>query len=129
MLNQSACFGRYTARREGYIPSEMVEFTHNILFDYAAFRCFVKPRHNEIVSDLASPGSWGFSYVQAWRISLLGFGTTIGMIFADRAFDLQRSSSVPILHKTIIWITDFHVALAVVKTSIRFCVECKPSPI
>jgi hypothetical protein len=48
---------RAVPSRPGYMPDDSVEFTHNVLFDYAAFRCFVLPKRDQFISELSTPES------------------------------------------------------------------------
>lgn len=101
---QSVGLIRAIPSRPGFIPSDSFEFTHNVLFDYAAFRCFVLPRRDQFASELATPESWGLFL----RPSLGHFFTWLWdnyrNEFWQRAFDLQKAS-VPTLHKTAMWFT------------------------
>ncbi len=99
---QSVGLIRAVPSRPGYMPDDSVEFTHNVLFDYAAFRCFVLPKRDEFISELSTPESWGLFL----RPSLGHFFTWFWDKFRDefwqRAFAFQ-SASVPTLHKTAMW--------------------------
>ncbi|GEM_PF-3475368 len=99
---QSVGLIRGVPSRAGYVPDNSVEFTHNVLFDYAAFRCFLLPKRDELISELSTPESWGLFL----RPSLGHFFTWFWDKFRDefwqRAFAFQ-SASVPTLHKTALW--------------------------
>lgn len=101
---QSVGLIRAVPPRPGYLSDDSVEFTHNVLFDYAAFRCFVLPKRDQLMTELAAPESWGLFL----RPSLGHFFTWLWdncrNEFWERAFDLQ-SASIPILHKTAMWFT------------------------
>lgn len=101
---QSVGLIRAIPSRPGFIPGDSFEFTHNVLFDYAAFRCFVLPRRDQFASELATPESWGLFL----RPSLGHFFTWLWdnyrNEFWQRAFDFQKAS-VPTLHKTAMWFT------------------------
>ena len=101
---QSTGLIRPISSRPGFIPGDSFEFPHNILFDYAAFRCFVLPRRDKLVSELGTPDSWGLFL----RPSLGHFFTWLWdnyrNEFWQRAFEFQ-SASIPILHKTAMWFT------------------------
>jgi hypothetical protein len=101
---QSVGLIRAIPSRPGFIPNDSFEFTHNVLFDYAAFRCFVYLKRDQLVSELATPDSWGLFL----RPSLGHFFTWLWdnyrNEFWQRAFDFQ-AASVPTLHKTAMWFT------------------------
>lgn len=101
---QSVGLIRAIPARPGYLPDESVEFAHNLLFDYAGYRCFLKPKRDELISLLSMAESWGLFL----RPSLAHFYTWLWDKargdFWERAFELQ-SSSVPIVHKSVMWFT------------------------
>ena len=101
---QSAGLIRAIPSRPGFIPSNSFEFTHNVLFDYAAFRCFVYLKRDQLVSELATPESWGLFL----RPSLGHFFTWLWDNYRDefwqRAFGFQ-TADIPTLHKTAMWFT------------------------
>ena len=99
---QSVGLIRAVPSRPGYMPDDSVEFTHNVLFDYAAFRCFVLPKREQIISELSTPESWGLFLRPSLGHFFTWFWDKYREEFWRRAFAFQ-SASIPTLHKTAMW--------------------------
>src|ERR1035441_1691573 len=91
--------------RSGYLSDDYVEFTHNVLFDYAAFHCFVFPNRDRLITELAAPESWGLFLRPSLGHFFTWFWDNYRNEFWQRAFDFQ-SASMPVLHKTAMWFTE-----------------------
>jgi len=105
-INDAQSFGllRAVIPRPGFMPENAVEFTHNVLFDYAAFRCFVSPRRDQFVGELSTPDSWGLFLRPSLGHFFTWFWDKYRIEFWQRARAFQLAS-VPTLHKTVIWFT------------------------
>lgn len=83
----------------GRLPEQqLVEFTHHLLFDYAAELLFIRPWHRILAVELANPDTWGLFlrpslvlfHRYAWKHGRLDFWETL--------ISLEQSS-VPLLQK------------------------------
>ena len=95
----SAGLIRHPASAAGRLAEDkLIEFTHHLLFDYAAELLFVRPRRNHLAEDLAAADTWGLFLrpslslfqVYVWRNGRLDFWETLT--------GLERST-VPMLHR------------------------------
>lgn len=90
---------RHPAAAPGRLTEDrFVEFTHHLLFDYAAELLFVRPRRHELAQELAAADTWGLFlrpslslfHLYVWRNGRVDFWETL--------IGLERGT-VPMLHR------------------------------
>lgn len=95
----SAGLVRYPASAPGRLPEyRLIEFTHHLLFDYAAELLFVRPRRDRLAEELAADDTWGLFlrpslslfHLYVWRNGPVDFWETL--------VGLERGT-VPMLHR------------------------------
>jgi hypothetical protein len=95
----SANLVRHPATTPGRLPERrLVEFSHHLLFDYAAELLFVRPRHSRLAQELSTAGTWGLFLRPSLRLFYLRMWRSARDDFWDTAMGLERGS-VSIIHK------------------------------
>ena len=97
----SAGIIRHPPTSPGWLPSlENVEFSHHLLFDYAAERLFVRPRRKQLAAELLSADSWAL-FLRPSLILFFVHAWTYGrQEFWNITIELARAS-VPVLQRMI----------------------------
>jgi len=97
----SAEIVRHPPSLPGRLPSqEVVEFSHHLLFDYAAELLFIRSRRDRLAAELTPHDNWGL-FLRPSLILFFRYAWRNGRLdFWDILLELERSS-VPLLHRML----------------------------